>query len=59
MTREERAFEKLPDFSSLRGLLLNSVCLTDRPVDLGHRRIQQHFYQVEKSCEELMVPTFH
>jgi hypothetical protein len=26
--------------------LLNSVCLTDRPVDLGHRRMKQHFYQV-------------
>jgi hypothetical protein len=46
MAREERAYEKLPDFSSLRGLLLNSVCLTDRPVDLGHSRIKQHFYQV-------------
>jgi hypothetical protein len=47
MAREERAYEKLPDFSSLRGVLLNSVCLTDRPVDLGLRRIQNHFYQVQ------------
>ncbi|XP_021941770.1 rotatin isoform X2 [Zootermopsis nevadensis] len=51
MNREERAFEKLPDFSSLRGLLLNSVCLTDRPVDLDHRRMQQHFYQVSSLCQ--------
>jgi len=46
MAREERSYEKLPNFSSLRGLLLNSVCLMDRPVDLGQRRTQQHFYQV-------------
>lgn len=52
MTREERAYEKLPDFSSLRGLLLNSVCLTDRPVDLGYRGMQQHFYQVEKNMKK-------
>jgi hypothetical protein len=58
MTREERAYEKLPDFSSLRGLLLNSVCLTDTPVDLGSRRIQQNIYQVGNNHEELMVSTF-
>jgi hypothetical protein len=46
MAREDRAYEKLPDFSSLRGRLLNSVCLTDRPVDLGRRRMKQQFYQV-------------
>jgi len=46
MAREERSYEKLPNFSSLRGLLLNSICLMDRPVDLGQRRTQQYFYQV-------------
>ena len=46
MAREERSYEKLPNFSSLRGLLLNSICLMDRPVDLGQRRTQQHYYQV-------------
>ncbi|XP_069703739.1 rotatin isoform X2 [Periplaneta americana] len=46
LTREERAFEKLPDFSSLRGVLLNSVCLLDHPIDLGVNRVQKNFYQV-------------
>jgi hypothetical protein len=55
MAREARAFEKLPDFSSLRGVLLNSVCLTDRPLDLGHRRLQHSFYQVQNKYGEVMV----
>ena len=44
MSREERAFEKLPDFSSLRGLLLNSVCLIDRQVNLGRNRMPTNLY---------------
>ncbi|KAJ9599098.1 hypothetical protein L9F63_010435, partial [Diploptera punctata] len=44
MSREERAFEKLPDFSSLRGLLLNSVCLLDRAIDLGRNRMPKNVY---------------
>ncbi|PSN54415.1 hypothetical protein C0J52_10976 [Blattella germanica] len=51
LPQKERAFEKLPDFSSLRGLLLNSICLMDRPVDLGRSRMQNNFYDVGNLCQ--------
>nr|CAD7257485.1 unnamed protein product [Timema shepardi] len=46
LTKEEKSYEKFPNFSALRGVVLNNICMVEKPLKMVDKRTTSAFYEV-------------
>nr|CAD7570235.1 unnamed protein product [Timema californicum] len=60
LTKEEKSYEKFPNFSALRGVVLNNICMVEKPLKMVDKRTTGAFYEASSLCQvvELLESSF-